>query len=224
MEKEYRNEELIRRIKAGEDLLLELYGDNIKIIQREANYYGKDAEDLVQQGFLVLVDAVKHFDPDRGAPFFPYFRKCLRYSFSRYIGSRPATISLETELFEGVTLADTLKSDLDLEGDAVRAAYIDALSDALSASLSKLNTEIREVVTVKYKNNLTRAETARRLCRTVQEIQALEAKAMRRLRKDRALREFVTSDCYHGVGVSTFRRTWTSSTERIALRHLDLTL
>lgn len=218
MEKQYRNEELVKRIKAGEDLYLELYTDNIRIIQREANYYGKESEDLVQQGFLVLLDAVEHYDPGHGIPFFAYFRKCLRNAFSRYVGNRPAAISLDTLIADDFTIADTIKSDFDLEGAAVESVYVASLSDTLSAALRQLDAEIREVVVTKYKNNLTRAQTARRLCRTVAEIQSLEAKALRRLRNNVELREFMASESYHGTGLSSFRRTWTSSTERAALK------
>lgn len=71
------NDQLVLRIRAGEDTaenMLMLWQQNQGIIGKLAGKYKSMAEeeDLKQEGFLGLCEAVRHWEPDDGADFMSY--------------------------------------------------------------------------------------------------------------------------------------------------------
>lgn len=71
------NEELAVRIKAGLDVtenMLDLWQQNKRFIYKIAKKYSGHAEleDLEQEGYLALYDAVDGFDPSKGVRFLTY--------------------------------------------------------------------------------------------------------------------------------------------------------
>ena len=70
------NEELVARIKAGIDTadnMLALWEQNRGMIGKLARRYSAyaDIEDLQQEGYLALYDAIDGFKPDKGVRFCP---------------------------------------------------------------------------------------------------------------------------------------------------------
>lgn len=68
------NEQLVARIQAGEDVaenMLKLYDQNKGFIAKVAKKYQGLAEldDLLQEGYIGLSEAVDHFDAGRGVSF-----------------------------------------------------------------------------------------------------------------------------------------------------------
>ena len=71
------NEQLVIRIRAGEDTaanMLQLWKQNQRFIGMIAVKYSGYAEmdDLKQEGYLALCEAVRHYNPDQGVPFINY--------------------------------------------------------------------------------------------------------------------------------------------------------
>lgn len=71
------NEQLVARIMAGEneaENMLQLWKQNKGFIAIIARRYsaGAEMEDLEQEGYIALCEAVQHYDPDRGASFISY--------------------------------------------------------------------------------------------------------------------------------------------------------
>lgn len=71
------NEQLVTRIRAGEDEagnMLKLWQQNRGFIAKLARKYlaGAEMEDLEQEGYIGLHEAVQHYDPDRGMSFISY--------------------------------------------------------------------------------------------------------------------------------------------------------
>ena len=71
------NEQLVARIRAGEDEaenMLRLWQQNKGFIGMMARRYsaGAEMEDLEQEGYIGLCEAVQHYDPDRGMSFISY--------------------------------------------------------------------------------------------------------------------------------------------------------
>lgn len=86
------NEELVILIRSGEDVkenMLLLWKQNYRLICKIANRYKSldDIEDLLQEGFLGLHEAVRHYDPDTGVPFVNYAALWIRQAISRYVKS-----------------------------------------------------------------------------------------------------------------------------------------
>ena len=86
------NEQIAIRIKAGIDVannMLQLWQQNRGFIHKIVNQYKAYAEeeDLEQEGYLGLSDAVSHYNPDEGVTFLHYASFWIKQYMSRYIKS-----------------------------------------------------------------------------------------------------------------------------------------
>lgn len=84
------NEQLVIRIKAGENTAentLQLYEQNRGMIYQVAKKYSGYAEidDLMQEGYLALCDAVEHYNLEQDALFMTYAGYWLNQRMQRYI-------------------------------------------------------------------------------------------------------------------------------------------
>lgn len=84
------NEDRVSLIQHGEnvtDNMERLYTDNIGLIHQVASKYDgyADHEDLLQQGFLALSDAVKRYDPNRGMKFSTFFVMVYEQNINEYL-------------------------------------------------------------------------------------------------------------------------------------------
>lgn len=71
------NEQLVARIQGGDngaENMLQLWKQNKGFIAMIARRYsaGAEMEDLEQEGYIALCEAVRHYDPDRGMSFIGY--------------------------------------------------------------------------------------------------------------------------------------------------------
>lgn len=71
------NEQLVIRVKGGDNTagnMLELWEQNKRFISAIARKYsaGAEMEDLEQEGYIAMCEAVQHYDPDRGMSFIGY--------------------------------------------------------------------------------------------------------------------------------------------------------
>lgn len=87
----FSNEQLVRRIQAGEDKkenMARLYEQSAAFIRSIAWRYrggGVPLEDLEQEGFLALYDAVEGYEPGKGAQFLTYAEYHIRARLGRYL-------------------------------------------------------------------------------------------------------------------------------------------
>ena len=84
------NEQLVARIRAGEDEaenMLALWQQNKGFIYKMAMKYQSYAEieDLNQEGYIGLCEAVQHYDPEQGASFIHYAAFWIQQTMQRYI-------------------------------------------------------------------------------------------------------------------------------------------
>lgn len=90
MPQENSNEKLVEMIRNGTDPaghMLQLWQQNRGLIGKIAGRYEgyEDAEDLKQQGYIGLCDAVRCYDPKKGIPFANYAAYWIRQSMIRYL-------------------------------------------------------------------------------------------------------------------------------------------
>jgi RNA polymerase primary sigma factor len=93
------NEELVIRIKAGIDPaenMLALYNQVKAFIHKVAwKYQGQEEmEDLEQEGYLALYDAIEGYDPDTGYKFLTYAENWIRQAMRRYIEKNSSSLRL----------------------------------------------------------------------------------------------------------------------------------
>lgn len=167
------NEDLAMAARAGEnDLQLELWERVRRYAWKQTHRWmlalegrgGVTEEDLIQSGFLALLDALDTFDPTSGGSFLSWFGFYLKTAFQEAMGLRTERrrrepldncASLETPLTdepEGLTLGDTLADP------AAEAAFADMadrdrqerLHRALEVALELLTEEQRAAVVGRY--------------------------------------------------------------------------
>lgn len=279
------NEQLVARIQAGEDVagnMLKLYNQNKGFLAKMAKRYQgyAELEDLMQEGYIALSDAVSHYDADRGASFIHYAAFWIRQGMRRYVDNCSSAIRLPVNAREDVyeynkavkeyrkyygewpseyalcrllnvsreklqeikknvqigqiqslsevlggdgeefTLEDTIASDQDLEGDAVREADTAAMKHELWVAVDRLPGNLPEVVKRRYIDGQTLKEIGAALGMDGSKVDRIEKKALRTLREPGLSRkyhkyyeEYISAESYRHVGVESFMRTGLSEVE-----------
>lgn len=127
---------------------------------------------------------------------------------------------------EDTTVGDMVASAEDLEGDALERIQDEQLKKELWSCVDALDPRQADVMRRRYTEGKTLKEIGQDLGMTVEAVRQIHNKALRELRKpiySGRLRHFleeaeVFSINLEGGGTETFNRTWTSSTERAAMR------
>ena len=134
--------------------------------------------------------------------------------------------SLDTPYSEDAdaTLGDMLPADVDVEGIILDDVESTQLKRAVWALVADLPDEQEKIIHLRYFLEKSVNDVAEHLGMTYNKVQRTERKALRNLRycdKSDTLRPFLPDSAgslaYAG-GAQTFRQTWTSSTERVALK------
>lgn len=97
------NEQLVIRIKAGIDVaenMLQLWQQNQGFIAAIAKRYQgyEDMEDLMQQGYIGLCQAIDGYNPDEGVLFMTYAGFWIRQSIQRYIEECGSVVRIPVNL------------------------------------------------------------------------------------------------------------------------------
>lgn len=128
---------------------------------------------------------------------------------------------------ENLTLGDTIADTNDLESSVVDELADKQLKELLWSEVDSLPGDTSEVMRKRYINNMTLAAVGETMGVTRERIRQIEAKGLRKLRCRRnfiqRVKEFdvIQTRAYSG-GVSSFNRTWTSSTEYVAMKLLEM--
>ena len=96
------NEELVKQIRAGSDTadhMLVLYQQNRRMIEKLAGKYSgmAEKEDLMQEGYIGLCNAVNHWEPDGGANFLSYAVFWIRQRMLRYIEENGSVVRIPAQ-------------------------------------------------------------------------------------------------------------------------------
>lgn len=101
------NEQLAARIQAGENV-----GNNMAILYDQVKdfihamaykYHGQgELEDLEQEGFLALYDAIDHYEADQGVKFLTYASHWIRQRMQKYIQNTGSPLRLSAGRQEAI--------------------------------------------------------------------------------------------------------------------------
>lgn len=127
------------------------------------------------------------------------------------------------------SLSDTLADkSIDVENNAIDDLMKEYRKNELWKIVAReCNEEENTIINAVYKTSKVRREIGQDLGITEAKVTSFHDKALRRLRYPRVRREIQNkfeiniAGAYSG-GVASFNRTWTSSTERVALKNIDL--
>lgn len=127
------------------------------------------------------------------------------------------------------TLYDLIPSGMDDKEDVLNKVANEELAEVLWGMVEELPGQQSEVLKMRFKDNMKLREIGAVYGFSIDWARQIENKGLRTLRnpkRSRILREFLDDEriynsALHGNGVSSFSNTWTSSTERIALKRIE---
>lgn len=101
------NEQLVSLIRNGEDVtenMLQLWQNNQRFVKMLAVKftYGAELEDLIQEGYIALYEAVRHYDISSGVPFINYAAFWIKHVFRRYIENCGGTVRIPPHVQESI--------------------------------------------------------------------------------------------------------------------------
>lgn len=110
------NEQLVALIRAGEneaDNMLKLWNQNKGFVFKMAKKYSGYAEmdDLMQEGYLGLSEAVRCYDVERSIPFINYAALWIRQAMQRYIDNSSNVVRIPVYLGDLVKRYKKLKNE-----------------------------------------------------------------------------------------------------------------
>lgn len=288
-----KNEQIIESIQAGTGNQKELFTmlwENMRgltaIIARKFSS-NENFDDNMQQGFIGLYEAARHYDSSVGVPFSNYARLWIRQSITRYLNENGAACRFPSHIAElknrykrcisvyqmkhgsspddeyicsflevsaeklsliraalqiemvystespvsgtdDVIIADIIPDPVDNIAAAEDRIQNEQLSKILWPLVDNLEPEQSEVIRGRFREGLTRQQVDNKNGWRAGRSADLEYRALCNLRRGRARRallpfipERIAADSMRGNGVNRFNRTWTSSTERAALKLLE---
>lgn len=114
------NEQLVIRIKAGEDVadhMEQLYSQVRRFIHVMARKFHveEELEDLEQEGYLALYDAIDGYDPDHGVKFLTYAEYWIRQRMQRYLQVNGSCMRLPVHCREKVRQYERFVSEYERE-------------------------------------------------------------------------------------------------------------
>lgn len=202
---------------------------------------GVTMDDLTQEGYFALLDAVQAYDPAAEYKFTTYINRHIKNGFFACVGLR--TQQQRKDLLTAATRLDApLCND---EGEEIdryalipdpnsgaeverfeRADYTHSLHKALEACLARLPEETAEIIRARYYAGQTLGEVGLRLGKSPERIRQQETKGLRNLRHPACRRmlapyhdEIVARRCYSGTGFGAWKNS--GSVEERAVEKLE---
>ena len=97
------------RVAGAEEALAERYARVVRMCARPYFLAGGDSEDLIQEGMLGLLSAIREYDETKGATFKTYAETCIHNRIRSAV--RSANRMKNAPLNDGVSLEDVLSDE-----------------------------------------------------------------------------------------------------------------
>jgi len=180
------DDELWRYAASGnidaEEMLLQKYSRLVKICSRPYFLAGGDSEDLIQEGMMGLLSAIRRYNPDRVASFKTYAELCIRNHLYTAIKSASRFkhiplnnyVSFESPQFDE-NHAFSAGSSANPEELLINRERVAEITESLSGSLSGFESQVLEL----YFDGLSYVEIAKKISKTPKSVD----NAVQRIRK-----------------------------------------
>lgn len=227
------NEELVIAIQDGAQWRMEeLYNAVVRFIHQQATKRlaaynappaSVDVEDLEQQAYFAVLDAVAAYDRNKEHKFITYLSYHLKNAFNAVLGKCKFELSLDAPAYsddEETTIGDTIPDGRDYIAGVDEGIFTSQLAGMLSEMLSTIPGEQAETLRCRYYEEKTQQETADVLGTTRDKVMSIEKKALRTLGtgKNRMLLEEYRDEVPRfKVGLHEFMTTHTSEAEKTLL-------
>lgn len=144
------DEQLCAQVAAGdrcaEEALVLRHTRLVRMCARPFFLAGGDSEDLIQEGMLGLLAAIREFRPDRGARFATYAQVCIRRRIISAVrsaaGGRHAPLNDYVSLEPSLLLTDMESSPGNPEDLVIHQEALRALEKAIAARLTELEAQV----------------------------------------------------------------------------------
>ena len=159
----------------AEEQLIERYASLVRTIARPLFLSGGDSEDLIQEGMLGLLSAVRSFDPE-GASFRTYAEHCIR---NRMLSAIKKAGTLKNKpLNDSIPIdsAENMPVDHDVEDVVIRREMISETESA-AEGLSQFEKEVLSL----YLGGMSYAEIAAETSKSVKSIDNAVQRIRRKL-------------------------------------------
>ena len=179
-------DELLERSKEGDKASKEELLNKLRplIISSINKYYpnARDYEDLIQDGYIVILQCIEDFDPAKGVYFLGFVKTMLKYNYLQNHKIK-RTISLNVPVGEDneSEMVDLLESK-DL--GPVEILLISDENKILKDSLRILGPRQRQVIWLFYVEGLSIGEIAKGLNISYRTVVNSKTKALKRLKKE----------------------------------------
>lgn len=139
----------------------------------------REYDELVQEGNIVILEAIDNYDPSRGTFFLGYVKTMLRYKYlNKYDERKHLSLNADT-IDEEAELIDLLESR---EGDPAEILVDKELIGILNESLRKLTERQRTIVIYYYGENMPIQEIANRLNISYRTVVNTKTAALKKMR------------------------------------------
>lgn len=126
---------------------------------------------------------------------------------------------------DSVYLYELIQAAEDTEKTVIDSIQLEELKKVLWDMVGELTQKEQEVIKLKYQDNKTMPEIERDMNLKRYAAASIHQKAINELRRPHRINrlqtfrdEYIETQAMKGIGVGTFNRTWTSATERVALK------
>lgn len=177
-------DELVLKGKAGENQakgrLLEMYKPLILSQMKKYYFEKEELEDLIGEGYEVILKGIDDFDETKGVYFSGYLKTILRYHYLDRLKAKKYISSLDKNIGKSeMSLLDLLESDIDIENEYL----IKELHDNLIEKIAKLSPRQRQVIILFYIENMNINDISKRLGVTYRTIINTKVNAIEKLKK-----------------------------------------
>lgn len=195
---------------------------------------GIEKDDLIQEGFFAMLEAVKAYKPESGYKFASFLRYPLKKAFNSLTGLRTAAqtqlplnhalnIDKPLEGAENMRLVDTIPDEAATESmdNVEKKLYISQLRHDIEKGLEKLPENERKAIRGIYLEGISGTKAAADEGLKPQSIYCRVKSGFTKLRKDPTLmkyRDDIISRYGHKSSFSRWKHSGYSSTEYTALR------
>ena len=145
--------------RASEEELIKRYRQKVRICARRFYLLGGDDEDLLQEGMIGLLHAVRSYNPEMGASFNTFAEKCIK---SRLIDAAQFKGYVEFISSEDLAMEDPADEDSNPETLLIKYEQYEEVVSQLRLKLSRYESSVLDL----YLHGFTYPEIAKKLGKT----------------------------------------------------------
>jgi RNA polymerase sporulation-specific sigma factor len=161
----------------AEEELIKRYSSLVRMCARPLFLVGGDSEDLIQEGMIGLISAIRSYDPQNSASFKTYAERCIKNRL--YSAIRAAGRQKNSPLNESVPIEFAMFSDDDTSLDPERIVIArEASDDIITRAKSELSGLENEILGY-YLDGMSYGDIAAETGKTVKSVD----NAVQRIRK-----------------------------------------